>query len=364
MSQIQVRDSKGEGISLINIRLSLGNGDSDSAYDDRFTDLAGNTAWPNPLPSNAGYTLYVNERNVDTDYDSATVHVNNLNDDILIVLNELKPAIQEIHIDGDLFRDEDGHEWKMKYGSNFMLCQLVAEGIDISDRLYPGLNGFRMTGIYKTISEQAGFKAFHPKNYPNWLNSISDTFDILSHNGYYGKLDLFCDLRQLDYSIDEQKKILNDVVDMLRSKKNGFGHSLGNENDANGFYAGDFTKPNIPFATGSGLTGGPAPLSNSQAWDYQYQHLRRDEKMFIDIPPVDAPTYNLQHKLLFDETIGFADFNETGRRTSNKDWAYKMGRIMSAFNGGVIHLHHGVHSEVMPQAEQDCIDEFVRAFRS
>ena len=86
------------------------------------------------------------------------------------------------------------------------------------------------------------------------------------------------------------------------------------------------------------------------------------EKMFIDIPPVDAPSYFMNHKVLFDETIGFADFNEPGRRTNNSDWAFKMGRVMSGWNGGVIHLHNGIHSQPLGIIEDFCKDEFARAF--
>lgn len=86
MAQIRVRDQSGNPIKLLNVRLSLGTGTSDQAYDDRFTDLAGNTAWPNPLPSNNGYTLYANYANINPNYNQVSKFVTTLDADIDLVL--------------------------------------------------------------------------------------------------------------------------------------------------------------------------------------------------------------------------------------------------------------------------------------
>jgi hypothetical protein len=243
-----------------------------------------------------------------------------------------------------------------------MLPQLVAEGVDITPLLYSGLNGYRIFGSYWYIAEQASRKHWHPSEYSNYYQAIEQTFNILEKNEKYACLNLVCDNQLFNKDVGYIQDWQNEVIEIIKNQKNSF-YSLGNENEKNGFNADNFTKPSgIISACGSGLTGGPAPLSRSKPWDIQFQHLRRDSKMFIDIPPVDAPTYWLEHKLLFDETIGFADFNDTGRRTNNADWAYKMGRGMSAWNGGVIHLHSGGHSQPLGSIEELCKDEFVRGF--
>jgi len=90
MSFIAITDKHGNPLKYINIRLALGRVSSDDAYDDRFTDLAGHTAWPNPLASDDGYTLYVNYANVQTTYGSAKQFVGSLEaSDITIQLDSL-----------------------------------------------------------------------------------------------------------------------------------------------------------------------------------------------------------------------------------------------------------------------------------
>ncbi len=97
MSFIRVRDQFGNipppPCDRINVRLSVGHKSSDDAYDDRFTDDAGNTSFPHPLPSDDGYTLYANYRNVNPKYGQSSVYVADL---------ELKPvdiAIEKLHVD-------------------------------------------------------------------------------------------------------------------------------------------------------------------------------------------------------------------------------------------------------------------------
>lgn len=373
MSQIQIRDKRGNPIRGINVRYAIGSNDSDSAPDDKPSDYAGNLAFPTPIGSPNGYSLYINERNVNSKYKAQSpqtnpeLRVNSLTaSDIPIVLEYADPTRIVRNGDKLVYASDLTREFKWCFGSNFMLAQMLAEGVDIKPLLYPGLNGYRLTGTYVNIAVQKGLKAFNPTNYPNWLNHIADTFDILFSEGKWAQLNLFCDMQMQGYNLGQMRDMHRSVTDMLKTKPNSF-YSLGNENQNNGFNADDFDKPakddELVSACGSGLTGGPAPTSRGGAWTIQHQHLRRDIKMFIDIPPVDAPTYNMNHIVIFDETIGYADF-DSGSRSSNVDWAGKMGRIMSAFNGGVIHLNRGVHSETLSPREQECCDAFSGAMEA
>jgi len=170
---------------------------------------------------------------------------------------------------------------------------------------------------------------------------------------------LICDNQLFGKDANYLRDLQNKFVEMFKNKKGIY--SLGNENQFNGFNANDFDKPSgVISACGSGGTGQPAPLSRGTAWDLQFQHLRRDDKMFIDIPPIDAPTYFINHKLIFDETIGFANFDDPNRRSKNAEWAFKIGRISSAFNGAIIHIENGSHSNMLNSDEQSCLDAFTR----
>lgn len=364
MSQVNILDKSANRIPLMHYTVSLSDNPDEPYIDDYFTDYDGASTWPRlGMPLDKPLFLHVNYFNKQVKYEYKRVEVAaGFVHDVIIILQDAIQTVEDLHADSDRIRTESGKEWKMCFGSNFLLPQLVAEGIDIVPFLYSGLNGYRMFGTSSNPSTQAGFKPFHPDNYSNWLESIGKTFDILADNGKYGQLDLICDNNIFNKDVNFLRDLQNQVAEMLRSKKNKL-YSLGNENFKNGFNANDFSEPGgLITACGSGGSGDPAPLSNGRAWQTQRQHLRRDIKMFIDIPPIDAPTYNLAHIIIFDETIGYADFNQDGSRTNNKDWAYKMGRIMSAFNGGVIHLHSGGHSLQLGSREAECKDEFVRAF--
>lgn len=378
MSQIKVKDADGEAIILLNIRLGINSQDVDSAYDDRFTDYAGATAWPNPLPSSNGYSFFLNYRNELHEYESKTVSVDRYpnpttcnggvidgpDHDILVELASIHKPLEDIHIDGDILRTSNGNQLIIAGTSNYMLAQLKAEGVNIVERLHKGPNFARLFMTHSIISGQVGMKAFHPDQYgmTDWLIACEDAIDICNANSQYVQANLICDNQLFGKDVSYLRDLQNRFIEMFKTKKGIY--SLGNENAFNGFNANDFSKPSgVISACGSGGTGFEAPLSNGQAWDLQHQHLRRDEKMFIDIPPVDAPTYHLNHKVIFDETIGFANYDDAGRRSKNADWAYKIGRIASAFNGAIIHIENGSHSNLLNGEEQNSVDAFVEGSR-
>lgn len=258
------------------------------------------------------------------------------------------------------FMLENGKDFKWMFGSNFMLHQRVAEGQDIRSVLYPGFNGYRVFGSMHWIPSQVNLPDFDPDNYPNWGNSLELLADILADNGSYFQYNVLCDRQYLPGGLDKMRNMVGIVNEISKTKKNMI-CALGNENPKNGFNANDFQKPTggALWCTGSGLGGGPAPLSNGRAWDYQCQHLRRDEKMFIDIPPVEAPTYHLNHLLLHDETIGFADF-DSNSRSSRIDWAFQCGTVARGWYGIVQHLHSGVHSLPLGVREDECRQWFLK----
>lgn len=353
------------GLPLIReyVRSSYASQNEDQAWWDGFTDDTGTLS--RELLPDGNYRAYANTRNVDKRYLSAedlfTLPLPKDSDgnDIPLTLTLKRKPLQRVIKEGDtLLLEEDRTEYLWNMSSNFMLAQKVAEGIDITPLIHR-TGGSRVTGIFKIISEQALFKPFNPDNYPNWLQAIEVTIDRHYELHKRLQLNLFCDMQFLGYSVSRMQNLVSQIDEMLKLKKNVF-FSLGNENEKNGFDANDFTKPaNVLSACGSGLTGGPAPLCRGNAWDIQHQHLRRDEKMFIDIPPVDAPTYSKGHILIFDETIGWANF-DSGSRTSNKRWAYQLGAGMRGFNGGTIHIHNGIHSDPLNGDEESAITEYNR----
>jgi hypothetical protein len=353
---IGVVDKFGNPVKRIYCRFSYASQTDEQAWFDGFTDDNGRMA-REMLPDNS-YRVYVNTRNVNKKF-ATLEHEFTLPGNSFTVVLEAR-ALLPLTIDGDDIKTSDGDRLVIAGTSNFMLAQLVAEGVDIKSRLYRGPNFARLFMTHGYISDQAGLKRFHPDNYgmTEWLSACERAIDICNENGQYVQANLICDNQLFNKDVNYLRSLQDSFIEMFKNKKGIY--SLGNENKYNGFNANDFSKPNgVIAACGSGGTGQEAPLSNGQAWDIQHQHLRRDIKMFIDIPPVDAPTYNLQHKLIFDETIGFADFDDAGRRSSNKVWAFRIGREASAFNGAIIHVHSASHSDTLNSKEQECVDAFV-----
>lgn len=360
MSQIQTRDTNDNAIKLVNYTVSLSENPDEPYIDDFFTDYAGNSSWPRlGFPTDKPLYLHVNYFSKQEDYSYQKVEVPvGYTGDIKIILNSVIKPLGNLYIENDHLM-VDGKRFVIIGTSNYMLGQYEAEG-DSTNRLYRGPNFARLFCTHFYISQQVGLKGSHPDNYgmSNWLDANERAIDKCNANGQYVQANLICDNQVFGKDANFLRDLQNRFIEMFKNKKGIY--SLGNENQANGFNANDFDKPSgVISACGSGLTGGEAPLSRGQAWDLQHQHLRRDEKMFIDIPPMDAPTYYINHKLIFDETIGFANYDSPGKRSSNKLWAGQIGRIASAFNGAIIHIDSASHSAPLNNVEQDCLDTFV-----
>lgn len=349
----------------INIRIAVDAAPIEAALDDRWTDTTGQTAFAFRPPSPSGrYMLYVNEwpGAVDARFGGTHVAVRfPLPDGFEIGLKRLIEPVQTIRIENDTFVDEQGTRWLWNMATNFLLPQRIAEGESIGPVLYPGVTGYRLFLTHYNIGMQFYGKPFHPSIYgeQRWLDAIEQTGHILTANGKYRQGVLICDNQIFGKDVAYITNLQNKVTEIMRAQKGWF-YSLANENPKNGINADNFSKPQgVIAATGSGLGGGPAPLSNGKAWDIQHQHLRRDEKMFVDIHPVDAPSYDLNHMIIMDEPIGFADFNSSAR-TNRLDWAYQLGAFGRALWGMTAHLNNGVHSKPLGAREGECLAAFVR----
>lgn len=94
---IAVTDAHGQPLKYINVRVSKTGQTSDQAIDDRFTDLAGHTAWPGGFVGGEHWTactLHINDRNVNPAYGDAHVNVPDLDGQpITVQLTGGTPAV-------------------------------------------------------------------------------------------------------------------------------------------------------------------------------------------------------------------------------------------------------------------------------
>lgn len=223
MAQIQLRDSIGQPIPYLNVRLSLGDAPSDVAYDDRFSDLAGNTAWPNPIKSANGYTLYVNERNVNAKYGMVTRRIQSLDDDIRIAV----PTIQTftalsrlVRIDKTKHRmvAEDGSLVYGRGASFFLGYKRHLDGVKINPQLDQladlGCNLVRLKGSFESLG------GFDPRAYGDgYYEEIPAFMERLAGRGIYG-LWTACAATGKFFNDDQAMEHIHRTVEQLVKTRN------------------------------------------------------------------------------------------------------------------------------------------------
>src|SRR2546427_10890294 len=103
MAQVQIRTTGGHPIVAASVRLATEDQDSAHAYDERFTDAGGNTAFPAPVPASR-YMIHVNYtddgcgRRLRSRYEPISVAVRSLDADVVIHLDAKKPL--PLHYEG------------------------------------------------------------------------------------------------------------------------------------------------------------------------------------------------------------------------------------------------------------------------
>jgi len=217
MSQIRVTNILGAPIPLINIRLSLGEESSDQAYDDRFTDLVGATAWPNPLSSDNGYTLYVNYSNATLAYEKTLIHVDDFDEDIEIVLPYTYPSKLRIH-NKKLFNMYG--EILLRGNTDFLLYKKYLDGEDIEplliERKSYGSMYVRIFGMCKIISD------FNPAKYPDYYSKIVSFCQLLGKYGLYVYWTVFADTQLIMPGLSTQVTHFDKVVKELEKVTNTY----------------------------------------------------------------------------------------------------------------------------------------------
>jgi len=343
MSQVQVRDEFGRGITYLNIRLGLNAQTEDECQYDAFTDLAGNTAFPYAPKASGGYTLYANYRNVNSAYVTAAPHVANLDNDVVIVLE--RNPLPEIQVNGMFFNV--GH---IRGNTDFLLYKKFLDSVDIEPILLQRMDlGSRFV---RTIGMVNSFAKWHPQDYgDNFYWSIKDFSKLLNDYGIYWYFNVFADTQEVMPNEQQQIDHYNRVCDEL-SKYNNIFLELVNEQGqhSNSVDRSKFNKhPNIVSSSGSfGSRIPPDPPH----WDFIDYHSRRDYPgSVMEVNTADYIDNQGKTRVTLNKPIGTGEPMKFGtidpKAIDNIRIAFEMGFSgygVSPFN--VFHSENGVMSDL------------------
>lgn len=361
MPQIRIRDEAGAPVQLINVRLAANGQDEESAYDDKFTDLAGNTAWPNPINSPSGYDLYVNYRNVNEKFKTFTGHYPSLNENIDITLESNVIKLERVVIDGYFAKTGKG-PFFFRGETGFLDYYRYLRGEDITPLLRQSQalksNGRRNFFMTVNTGIAGGIGICNPDDFGNdFYDKLPSFLDLYQDHGLYLYSSIYPDNQLLpNWAGNNAKQVghWNRLNEIFRSLDNVFAVELTNEPDGHSFNQVDtakFAQPSgiISCAGSYGVTGGdPMPGPN---WSMRDFHSPRGYPNSVsDANVANHPNRLRGEAILLGEPLGFGPGRETNPRIAKEIAGSAVGTAI----GIVFHSQHGGFSQLYDSNEQEC----------
>lgn len=363
MSQVQVRDFEGRFIKQLiytNIRLSLGHAPSSSAYDDKFVDYSCNTAWPVVLPSDDGYTLYVNYDNVKPDFGNDKLWVERVDaQNIVFTLSRVtRPRATISGYYSNVF-------WKGE--SAFLDLARLCHGQDIRPLCRQSValssNGRRNFFMTFNTAVAAGLPPFNPDDFPDYYNKVKVLLDIYAEYGLYLYSSIFPDNGLFESWKDQTQKQQDHwykLGEIAKQYNNWWGMELSNEIDAKEYNYVDANLFNpidgVICSSGSRGETGADPMPLPQWDECDFHQTRRYPNSVQDANVVNHPSRLYQHRaILLGESIGFGDKAINPNREDNPRIAKEMaGSARGTACGITFHSQHGGFSELYDAIEMSC----------
>lgn len=381
MAQVKLRNNGSPLPVQLNVRLALGNLSSDEAYDDRFTDFASNTAWPNPLDSNKGYTLYVNDRNVRDEYEMVKVWIPNFNNDVEIEVPKKPPIGKEsgfLHVEGRNFVTEQGQPWQFRGYSSHYLQNCFVGGYpthfinDVLDQINEyGYNTIISIGHHNSPWKQANGWAYGPHTDPNYFHNLGKLLDLCADKKIRVAHAIMADMQ---FATFDPQWFFRESCAVLAGRWNVLARK-GNENKHNGYDPRNFAYPNMGGVLCSQGSHGDQVNPYTPYLDFcEFEVKRSLPKMFLDLPlrqmmdgdfagpATNRPTINI-------EPMYFADTNPDhvgDNRSTDPRVALESGIMMAACAGGGFGCSLGLECKVLaPGSISDqCAREFIRGLKA
>ena len=361
MPQIQIRDTHGQPISGMNIRISEGEQGSDAAIFDVFTDHAGNTGWPIPHWPVQRYALHVNHANVNPAYVPQSYYLlpSDTSADVRVQL--ARTPLRRLHMYRQLFVDDLGQRAFILGHTDFLLYKRFLDGEHIesllAERARYGSNCARIIGMVNS------FAHWYPQEYgQRYYDAIPLFFDLLDRYGMYGYFTVFADTEIVMPKKADQLNHFNKVVEKLQACPNSLGE-LVNEPYAHQNATADplaFTRPQgVPFSSGSYNDELGGDVTPPPHWDFHDFHVpRKDVKRVADQCMSTHPNYlRLGQGVMSGESDKFGGPNVMNPKVylTDPEVARQMARTAEGTACGYIyHTSAGVWSLPWNETEQAC----------
>lgn len=261
MAQVQIRDFGGNPIPLMNIRLGRNGQSSNQAEFDQFTDLAGNTAWPLPPPTENEYDLFINYANIQPRFDKVQIHIKDFNNDIVI---KVPFNVRPVHVEGLDFVTDERNRHVVIGTSELMLAwayDTIGENVVktvLSNRCGLGFNNLRV--LWQKDIRNTGNSPWQmpSEKMPSFLRLCADY-------GFHVEGTILADCGVINSNVTTQQRRVNDVRMATIGIMNNW-EQLGNEYEKNNFNPNNFSKPTNRLSANASSTEGGSDAK--PYWDY------------------------------------------------------------------------------------------------
>ena len=383
MAQIQVRDITGLGVPGINIRFTPGQGPSDNAIFDVFTDFAGNTGWPIPYFPVQNWALHLNHANVNPKYLPESFYLTDTDLDNVKISLALTP-LSRLHVWQHDFYNAANQRVFIKGATDFLLYKRYLDGEDIRPLLAERsalrgvLGPLQGANCVRVIGMVSSFSHWYPQEYGDrYYTSLPAFCQLLAQYSLYVYFTIFADtqivmpeqaqqLRHYHRVIEALQQVDNVIVELVNEP---YAHQNATDNPF------IFPKPaNIIFFGGSyddKLGNELRPVPPEDAHDYHTPRDGRDDltvsgfKWAADQAVNAHPEFRKRGKpVMSGEPQKFADPNDPrkgGSTLSNPVNARMMaGSARGTACGIFFHTASGVFSTPWNDVEFSCAQAWFR----
>lgn len=359
MPQIQIRDKFDNPLTDIYVRIAVGKNKTDisDAYDDKPSDDNGNLSFPTVLASPAGYTIQVNNSNINYKYEEYFQNVDAI-DAFDIKINLARTILDRVGVSGMYFskfiKGESAFLDYFRFLRGEDLNPMLARSMKLGSNCRRNFLMTHYTGIAGGIGE------CNPDDFGNdFYDKMPEFLNWYQEYGIYLYASVFPDNKIIGNwsNVDKQREHWGRLGEIARAHSGVFALELTNEIDAHDYNEVDpnkFTKHNgVLCCSGSrGDTGG-APMPDPQ-WDFcDYHSPRHYPNEVVDMCVANHPS-RLQRKkpMMLGEPLGFGIGNN--RESDSRIAKEAAGSARGTAAGLIFHSTHGAFSQTYDGIELDC----------
>lgn len=279
--------------------------------------------------------------------------------------------IQPLHAERDIFVRADGSHYNYRGHIHFLDFKKSLDGESLTDLIMPWKN-LGSQGLTTLMMWHYGPEKFYPSAYGDrFFAHIKPVARALRDLDMYWRPIVFADAQVIMPDVNQQRIFLARCAEQFNDEWNVL-PSLTNEFQKNGINPSDFLRPNTNnlWSHGSAISDANAARP---AWDYVEFHPRRDWPKVIfgnedgwyvkeGFNAENGHYYDRSVPGIIGEPIGFASFDQPGRRSSDPNLAMVIGGTSIYYMRGADFMSEEALSSVAPSPRTaECARRFYRA---